>query len=154
MREKMPDICVSSDIITGFPGETEEDFDETLRVIKEANYDMIYSFIYSKRKGTPASEYDDQIPPEVTQARFRRLLDTQNEIAYSKNSLLVGKTFRVLCDGVSKNDSNMYTGRTPGSKLVHFPSDEDVTGKFVNVKITSAETFVLFGEKIQDKEEN
>lgn len=147
MREKMPDICVTSDIITGFPGETEEDFEETLRVIKEANYDMIYSFIYSKRKGTPAAEYDDQIPADVTSARFRRLLDTQNEIAKEKNSLLVGKVFRVLCDGVSKSDENMYTGRTPGAKLVHFPSDVDMTGKFVNIKITSAETFALFGEK-------
>ena len=148
MREKMPDICVTSDIITGFPGETEEDFEETLRVIKEANYDMIYSFIYSKRKGTPAAEYDDQIPADVTSARFRRLLDTQNEIAKEKNSLLVGKVFRVLCDGVSKSDENMYTGRTPGAKLVHFPSDTDMTGKFVNIKITSAETFALFGEKV------
>lgn len=150
MREKMPDICVTSDIITGFPGETEEDFEETLRVIKKANYDMIYSFIYSKRKGTPAAEYEDQVPPDVTSARFRRLLDTQNAIAHEKNARLVGRTFRVLCDGVSKNDPNMYTGRTPGGKLVHFPSDTDITGEFAEIKITSAETFALFGEKIKD----
>lgn len=148
MREKIPDICVTSDIITGFPGETEEDFDKTLSVIKEARYDMIYSFIYSIRPGTPAAKYEDQVPPEVKSARFSRLLELQNSIAYEKNKSLVGKTFRVLCDGVSKNDPDMYTARTPGNKLVHFSSKEDLTGEFINVKITSAETFVLFAEII------
>ena len=148
MREKTPDICVTSDIITGFPGETEEDFEKTLSVIKEAKYDMIYSFIYSKRPGTPASEYEDQVPQNVKSARFSRLLELQNSIAYEKNKALVGKTFRVLCDGVSKNDPGMYTARTPGNKLVHFSSKNDLTGEFVNVKITSAETFVLFAEII------
>lgn len=146
MREKIPDICVTSDIITGFPKETEEDFQKTLDVVARARYDMIYSFIFSPRPGTPAAEYDGQISPEVKNTRFRKLLDVQNAISLEKNVACVGKTFRVLCEGKSKSNSEMFTGRTGGNKLVHFPCECDKTGEFVNVKITSAETFALFGE--------
>lgn len=146
MRKRIPDVCVTTDIITGFPGETDEDFEKTLSVVSAARYDMIYSFIYSPRPGTPAAQYDDQISPAVKNERFRRLLDTQNAIAYEKNLAAVGKTYRVLCDGVSKNDDGMYTGRTLGNKLVHFPYDRDLTGEFINVKITGAQPYALIGQ--------
>ena len=149
MREKIPDICVTTDIITGFPGETEEDFEKTLSLVSIARYDMIYSFIYSPRPGTPAAEYGDQISAEDKNRRFRRLLDLQNQISYEKNLSAVGKTYRVLCDGLSKNDGGMYTGRTAGNKLVHFPCNEDMTGRFVTVKIAAAQPYALLGELVQ-----
>ena len=148
MREKMPDVAVTSDIIVGFPGETEEDFEATLDMLRRVKFDMLYSFIYSPRKGTPAAEMEDQIPAEVKSARFERLLAVQNEIALKKNLPLVGKTVRVLCDGISKTNDKVYSGRTDGSKIVFFDGCEEDTGRFVNVRITRAEAFALYGDKI------
>ncbi len=150
LRDLMPDITITSDIIVGFPGETEEDFEDTLDIIRRAGFDMIFSFIYSKRKGTPAAEMEDQIPREVQNARFERLLQVQNQISLEKNEAMVGKTLRVLCEGKSKGNSNVYAARTEGNKIVHF---EDPThsscGEFVYVKITRAEPFVLHGELVK-----
>ena len=147
IREKMPDATITSDIIVGFPGETEEDFEATLTALGRARFDMVYSFIYSPRKGTPAAEME-QVPDEIKSARFERLLDRQNEISLENNKKLEGQTLRVLCDGKSKNKSEAINGRTDGGRIVFFNGDESMTGKFINVKITRAETFALYGEII------
>ena len=150
MREKMPDIAISTDIIVGFPGETEEDFEETLSIVREARYDMMYSFIYSKRSGTPAAEMADQIPPAVTGARFPRLLEVQNEISLERNLVWENQTLRVLVDGRSKNNPEKFSGRTDGNKIVLFDADDSDIGKFVNIRITKAQTFALIGEIVND----
>ena len=148
MRERIPDIAITSDIIVGFPGETEEEFDETLNMLKKVEFDMIYSFIYSPRKGTPAAEMEDQVPSLIKSARFDRLLEVQNAISNKKNQPLKDKTVRVLCDGVSKNNDELYSGRTEQAKIVFFEGDENDVGKFVDIKINRADTFALYGKKI------
>ena len=147
MREKMPDVAITTDIIVGFPGETEADFEATLAMLKRVKFDMIYSFIYSPRKGTPAAEMEDQIAPEVQKKRFERLLALQNEISLEKNLPFVGKTVRVLCDGVSKTNEEMYSGRTEEGKIVFFKGEECDKGNFVMINIKRAEAFALYGEK-------
>jgi tRNA-2-methylthio-N6-dimethylallyladenosine synthase len=147
MREKMPDVVITSDIIVGFPGETEEDFEATLDMLRRVKFDMIYSFIYSPRKGTPAAEMEDQIPKEVQNKRFDRLLALQNEISLEKNLPFVGREVRVLCDGESKTNSLVYSGRTDGGKIVFFEGNEADKGQFVTIKIERAEAFALYGKK-------
>ena len=146
MREKIPDIVITSDIIVGFPSESEEDFQGTLAALERVRYDMIYSFIYSPRKGTPAAEMEDQVSPETKSARFDRLLKTQNDIAYDINQKMLGKTVRILCDGPSKNNPQVMNGRTEGNKIVLFDGDASDEGKYLNIKITKADTFALYGE--------
>ena len=147
MRKKMPDVTLTSDIIVGFPGETEEDFEGTMRMLETVRFDMLYSFIYSPRKGTPAAEME-QVPQAVKSQRFERLLELQGRIGKEKNDLLVGKTLRVLCDGVSKNNSELYSGRTEGNKIAFFEGDVEDAGKFVNITVKRADAFALYGEKI------
>jgi len=148
MREKMPDIAVTSDIIVGFPGESEADFEDTLAMLRRARFDMIFSFIYSPRKGTPAAEMPQQIPREVQNARFDRLLALQAEIAAEQNTPLTGTVQRVLCDGVSKKNSDIYNGRTPQNKIVFFeePAPE---GTWLSVRVDRAEAFALYGTVIK-----
>ena len=148
MREKMPDITITSDIIVGFPGETEEDFEDTLSILREVRYDMIYSFIYSPREGTPAAEME-QIPAEITSARFARLLDVQNEIALEKNLPMENTIVRVLIEGRSKTNEDKYSARTDGNKLVLLDADDSLVGTLKNVKITKAQTFLLWGELVK-----
>ena len=145
MKTKIPDIVITSDIIVGFPGETEEDFEGTLEALRRIRYDMIYSFIYSPRKGTPAAEMPDQVPNNVQSERFNRLLALQNDIAYEINQKHMGQTIRVLCDGPSKNNPEVLCGRTEGNKIVLFNGSVENTGNFVNIKITKCETFALVG---------
>ncbi len=144
IRKMMPDATITSDIIVGFPTEAEEDFEDTLNALRRARFDMIFSFIYSPRRGTPASEME-QLPEDIKSARFDRLLTLQNEIALEENKKLEGKVLRVLCDGKSKNKEGAVCGRTDGTKIVFFEADDSMTGKFVNVKIKRAETFALYG---------
>ena len=145
LRARCPDAAVTSDIIVGFPGETEEDFEATLAALRRAEYDRIFSFIYSPRKGTPAAEMEDQVPDGVKNARFARLLELQNEITLKKNRALLGRTVRVLCDGASKNDPAVREGRTEQDRIVIFEGDVPV-GQYVDVEITRADTFNLFGK--------
>ncbi len=147
MREKMPDVTITSDIIVGFPGETEEDFEGTLEMLRRVGFDMLYSFIYSPRKGTPAAEME-QVDPKVKSARFDRLLALQNEIARAKNQPLVGKTQRVLCDGVSKNNPALFSGRTEGNKIAFFEGCPEDTGNFVEFVADRADAFAFYGKKI------
>ncbi|MBQ8311333.1 MAG: tRNA (N6-isopentenyl adenosine(37)-C2)-methylthiotransferase MiaB [Clostridia bacterium] len=147
MRERMPDVTLTSDIIVGFPGETEVDFEGTLAMLRRVRFDMLYSFIYSPRKGTPAAEME-QVPQTVKNARFDRLLALQNEIGKEKNQALVGRTLRVLCDGVSKNNDALYSGRTEGNKIAFFEGAPNDTGCFVDFVAERADAYALYGKKI------
>ena len=151
IREKMPDAVITSDIMVGFPGESEEDFEDTLRALRRARFDMIYSFIYSPRRGTPAYSMDCHIPDKIKSERFERLLQCQNAIALEKNKPLEGKTVRVLCDGRSKNNDKMFSGRNEGNKIVFFDAEDSDTGKFLDVLIERADTFALYGKIIRQK---
>ncbi len=146
LKEKNEGISLTTDIIVGFPGETEEDFEKTLDAIRNVEYDSIYSFMFSPRKGTPAYEMEDQVPEEIKKERFERLVELQNSISRKFNENVVGKTVKVLVDGKSKNDENVYMSRTENNRIVHFSSDTDYTGQFINVKITRGDTFALYGE--------
>lgn len=148
LKEKIPNITLSTDIIVGFPGETEEDFKETLSLVKEVEYDQGFTFLYSIRKGTKAAEMKDQIPHEVKQERFQRLIDSMYEIFYKKNKADVGKVLEVLVEGTSKNNPEVLTGRTRGYKLVHFVGGKRNIGHLVNVRITGNNSFALEGEII------
>ncbi len=145
LRNARPEIALTSDIIVGFPGETDEDFEETLSVLRRVKFDSVYSFIYSPRKGTPAAEMENAVPPEVQSARFKRLLDLQTEISAEKNAACVGKELRVLIDGVSKGDEGMYSGRTDAGKLLHVKAEKSDEGCFRTVRIDCASPFALFG---------
>ncbi len=149
IREKMPDAVITSDIMVGFPGETEEDFENTLKALDRARFDMIYSFIYSPRKGTPAYSMDNHVPDKVKSERFERLLKCQNAISLEKNKPLEGKTLRVLCDGRSKNNSEVFSGRTEGNKIVFFDGNDSDSGKFLNIFIERGDTFALYGKKVK-----
>ena len=149
LRQAVPGIAISTDIIVGFPGETEEDFEETLTLAKEVQYDSAFTFLYSIRKGTPAAEYEDQIPELVKHERFNRLLDIMNNGSAMKNAAYVGRVEKVLVDGLSKKDDKIYSGRTEGFKLVDFTADEnageELIGQIVEVEITDSNTFSLRG---------
>lgn len=146
LKEKVPDITLSTDIIVGFPGETEEDFEDTLSMVEKVGYDQGFTFLYSIRKGTKAAEMQNQIPHEVKQERFQRLIDSMYEIFYEKNKECLGQTFEVLVEGISKNNPEILTGRTRGYKLVHFKGGKRNIGQLVNVKITGHNSFALEGE--------
>ena len=148
LREAVPDISLTSDIIVGFPGETEEDFEATLEMLRRAQYDTIFSFIYSPRRGTPAAEMPDQVPHEVSTARFERLLALQNEISLARNRRFVGRTVRVLAEEVSRTDLTKLTGRGDSPRPIHFTADPSLIGQFVQVRITSADTFSLNAERV------
>lgn len=145
LKAAVPHIAISTDIITGFPGETEEDFEETLDLVRRVEYDSAFTFLYSIRKGTPAAEYEDQIPEEIKHERFNRLVELVNEISARKNAAYVGKTVKVLVDGPSKNNSAALGGRTEGFKLINFEGSQDLIGKLVNVEVTAGKTFSLEG---------
>lgn len=148
LREARPDISLTTDIIVGFPGETEEEFEDTLKLVEAVNFDSAFTFMYSKRKGTPAAEYDDQIPEEIKHDRFDRLVETVNRCAADRNARFVGQITPVLVEGVSKSDEGCVTGRNPQNKVVNFPGDASLTGTIVNVKISEAGTFSLVGKMV------
>ena len=146
IKQKMPDIALTTDIIVGFPGETNEEFLDTLTVLREVRYDTIFSFIYSKRPGTPAAKMEDVITPEDKKRNFDKLLEVQDAISKEKNLALLGKTVKVLTEGVSKNNPNALMGRTEGGKTVNFEGDRSLIGNFVYVEITDAKTWSLTGK--------
>src|SRR5699024_2418454 len=134
LKKKVPGITISTDIIVGFPGETEEDFQETMRMVEEVEYDQAFTYLYSPRPGTKAAEMENQIPRDVMQDRFERLLDKMYKIFYIKNQDYMGTIQEVLVEGKSKKNPNILSGRTRTDKLVHFPGDEKEIGNLVNVK--------------------
>lgn len=146
LREVDPNIAISTDIIVGFPGETEEEFEETLTLCEEVRYDSAFTFLYSVRKGTPAEKFENQVPEEIKHERFNRLVDVINRISAEKNAEYVGRIEKVLVDGPSKNNSKTYGGRTESFKLVNFKGTPDMIGQVIDVLITGANTFSLEGE--------
>ncbi len=144
LRAKMPNIAITSDIIVGYPGESDGDFEMTLDIMRRVRFDMVYSFIYSPRKGTPAAERE-QLDDGVKGERMRRLLALQDEIALEKNQSLIGKTVRALVDGESV-EKGVYSGRTAENKLVHFSATENDIGKYREVEIERASAYVLYGK--------
>lgn len=148
LREVDPDIAISTDIIVGFPGETDEEFEETLTLCEEVRYDSAFTFLYSIRKGTPAAKYENQVPEDIKHERFNRLVDVINRISAEKNAEYVGRIEKVLVDGPSKTNSRTYGGRTETFKLVNFKGSPEMIGCIVDVKITASNTFSLEGEVI------
>ena len=146
VRKHIPNITLSTDIIVGFPGETEQDFDETLDVVSKANFDLAYTFLYSKRTGTPAANNPNQVSEEVKKDRFDRLVALQNSICRKNNDELLGKELEVLVEGISKNSKTTYTGRTRGNKIVNFIGSPELVKKLVKVKIDTIHSFSLLGK--------
>lgn len=144
-RETRPDIAITTDIIVGFPGETEEDFQDTLSLVREVEYDSAFTFLYSVRKGTPAEHYEDQVPEDVKHERFNRLVDLMNKLSLKKNKALEGQVLPVLVEGVSKNNEDTLTGRTEGFKTVNFKGPKEIIGTIVPVQIMEGKTFNLEG---------
>ena len=148
-RREIPDIAITTDIIVGFPGETEEDFQDTVDVVKQVGYDSAYTFIYSKRTGTPAAEMEDQIPEEVVKDRFDRLLEVVQQYANEKSMSLEGKTMTVLAEEVNDHDSSLITGRLDNSSVVHFKGTEDMIGNLYQVNLDECKGFYYYGSIVE-----
>lgn len=148
IKTRIPNAAITTDIIVGFPNETEEDFNETLNIVNTCKFDLAYTFIYSKREGTPASRIEDHIPLEEKEERLQRLNEIVNNYAKENNEKLVGKIVPVLIEGLSEKDNNKICGYTDTMKLVNVSGSDKYIGKIVNVKITSAKSFSLDGEII------
>ena len=145
IRRAVPNISVTTDLIVGFPGETDETFAETLEFLERVKFDMAFTFIYSRRTGTPAAEFPNQIDEAVKHARLEKLMALQNRISLEKNLALDGAEVEVLVEGASKTDKNIYTGRTRQNKLVLFAHGAEKIGDVVRVKITQVQTWLLKG---------
>ena len=146
MREKIPGLSLSTDIIVGFPNETDEEFQDTISLVDIVKYEAAFTFIYSPRKGTPAAKIEDNVSKETKSARFMELVKHLEKNIEAHSTSLVGRTFDILVDGVSKNDKDMYSGYTEENKLVHFKGCEQLVGKIIKVKITESHTYSLIGE--------
>lgn len=145
-RSYMPDLVLTTDIIVGFPGETDEEFEDTIKLCEKVRYDAMFTFIYSKRKGTPAAAMPDPYTREDKQKHFDRLMDVSNRISGEKHKEYEGKTVRVLVDGETGREEYNLSSRTNGGRLVHLRGDTGLIGQFVNVKIVSSNTWALYGE--------
>ncbi|WP_462331485.1 tRNA (N6-isopentenyl adenosine(37)-C2)-methylthiotransferase MiaB [Schwartzia sp. (in: firmicutes)] len=147
IREAVPNASITTDLIVGFPGETDEDFQGMLDFLREVRYDAAYTFIYSRRSGTPAADMPDQIPEELKKERLHKLMDVQNEISLSINEKLVGSEAEVLVEGPSRTDESVWTGRTRTSKIVLWPyTGKEQPGELRRVSITQAQTWLLKGK--------
>lgn len=149
IKERVPGASLTADIIVGFPGETEEDFQDTLDVVKTSKFENAFMFMYSPRKGTKAATMDGQIDQEVKKERLKRLIETQNGISKELSLAFIGKTEKVFVEGPSKKNKAVLSSRTSTNKIVLFEGDEALEGEFVEVKITDARTWSLYGELIK-----
>ena len=148
LRERIPNIVLTSDVIVGFPGETTPEFEDTLSLIEEVRFDALFTFIYSPRKGTPAAEMPDPMSKEEKSANFNRLVEAQNRISNEKHKEYIGTVQRCLVDGEGDDPRNNLNARTPGNRLVHFNGDVSLIGQYVDLKITDCSTWALFGELV------
>jgi len=149
IREAIPHVSLTTDIIVGFPGETEEQFEETLSLVREVEYDSAFTFIYSPREGTPAARMEDNVPYEVKKERLLRLNRVQDEISRRKNEALRGQVVEVLVEGESKKNPEILSGRTRTNKLVNFRGPKSLIGQFVQVRISEPLTYTLKGEWVE-----
>ncbi len=149
LKQAVPGITISTDIIVGFPGETEEQFEETMSLVEKVRYDSAFTFLYSVRRGTPAANFKEQVPEDIKHDRFNRLVELVDRISAEKNRIYEGRTERVLVEGRSKRNTNALSGRTDGFKLVNFKGDESHIDRFVDVKITKGKTFSLEGKIVE-----
>ena len=147
-RQYMPDLVLTTDIIVGFPGETDEEFEDTLSLVAEVGYDSMFTFIFSPRKGTPAYDMPDPYTRQQKQVRFDRLLELANTISAEKHKAYEGRTLRVLIDGTSDSQGYYLSARTDGGRLVHLQGDPSLIGRFAQVKITGSNTWALYGELV------
>jgi len=153
IKREIPDISLTTDIMIGFPGETEEDFEETLDVVRKVQYDNAYTFIYSKRTGTPAAKMDNQVPEEVVKDRFDRLLSEVKKYSEINNLRHEGEVADVLVEEVNSKDESLLTGRMSNNSTVHFKGNSDLIGKLVNVRLDKAKGFYYYGTIITDDAE-
>ena len=149
LRAEIPDLALTTDIIVGFPGETEEDFQETLDVVRRVRYDSAFTFIYSKRTGTPAAAMENQVPEDVVKDRFNRLLALVQEISREQSLRVDGQTLPVLVESVNEQDASLVTGRLSNNLLVHFPGDASLIGQIVSVHLTECKGFYYYGERAE-----
>lgn len=149
IKKEIPGAAVSTDFIVGFPGESDEDFEKTIELVKELKFDMAYTFIYSPRSGTPAARRDDQIDEDLKKERLNRLMDLQNKISYDKNQKLIGSTQEILVTGPSNNDPEVFEGRTSTNKICFIDKREDLVGELVKVKIDAAKSWTLEGTIVE-----
>lgn len=145
IKKAIPDVSITTDIIVGFPGETDDDIEDTIDVVKKVKFNSAFTFIYSKRTGTPAAQIEDNTADNIIKQRFKKVLDVVNENIYIKTSEQVGKTYKVLIEEQSKTE-NILSGRTNNNSLVHIKADRNLIGKIVDVKIVDCKTFYLIGE--------
>lgn len=148
IKQSIPNAVLTTDIIVGFPGETDEQFEETLSLVREVGYDFAYTFIYSPREGTPAAVMEDNVPMEVKKERLQRLNKAVQEYSYEAHERMKGQVVEVLVEGESKNNEAVLSGRTRGNKLVHFEGSKDLIGTFVQVEITDAKSWYIKGELV------
>uniref|UniRef100_UPI004056863B tRNA (N6-isopentenyl adenosine(37)-C2)-methylthiotransferase MiaB n=1 Tax=Agathobacter sp. TaxID=2021311 RepID=UPI004056863B len=151
LRAAVPDIALTTDIIVGFPGETEEDFLETLDVVRKVRYDSAFTFIYSKRTGTPAAAMENQVPETEVKAHFDMLLKEVSEISAKKAAQLEGKTLPVLAEEINTHDKSLVTGRLDNNAVVHFPGTADMIGKICNVTLEECKGFYYLGKVKEDE---
>ncbi|WP_431089353.1 tRNA (N6-isopentenyl adenosine(37)-C2)-methylthiotransferase MiaB [Paenibacillus sp. 8b26] len=149
IKAAVPHASLTTDIIVGFPGETDEQFEDTVSLVREVGYDFAYTFIYSPREGTPAASMEDNVPMSVKKERLQRLNNVVNENSLRFNGRLRGEVVEVLVEGESKNNSEVLAGRTRSNKLVHFEGSKNLIGTFVQVKITEPMTFYIQGDLVQ-----
>lgn len=146
IRNEIPEVLFSTDIIVGFPEETEEDFEDTLDVVEKINFEQIFMFIYSRRVGTPADKMENQIPEEIKHTRFDRLKKLFEEQVELNNKKYIGTTQKILVEGISKNNDKMLTGRTNSNKVVVFNGSQNLVGQVLNVQIISEHKWYLKGQ--------
>ena len=149
-REAVPDIALTTDIIVGYPGETDEDFEETMDVVRRVEYDSAFTFIYSKRTGTPAAKRTDQVPEEVVKERFDRLLKTVQEIGAKKAMRYEGTVQEILVEEINRQDEHLVTGRLSNNSVVHIPGDAGMIGRIVPVRLTECKGFYYLGEAVAE----
>lgn len=148
IRAAIPEVSLTTDLIVGFPGETDEDFQQMLDFLREIRYDSAYTFIYSKRSGTPAATMENQVEESVKKERLSALMAVQNEISLAINEKLLGKTLEIMVEGPSKNDAYVWMGRTRTNKIILFAHAGEKPGDFIDVRITHPQTWVLKGERV------
>ena len=147
IRAAIPNISLTTDLIVGFPGETEKDFQMTLDFLREVKFDTAFTFIYSERSGTPAAKFDGKIDDTTKHRRLNELMAVQNEISLEKNLQLENTTVEVLVEGASKTDKNIFTGRTRTNKAVLFPHESECAGDLIHVQVNQAQTWILKGSR-------